>query len=136
MTDLDLDAIEAGWKNNEPTNNEVALVAALREARAEVLVFRQWRDDLANLVREWMLPQPGEAVEVTIEDAIVDLVAERDDWRRRYEALRDGVTGLCDEWDEGRETAIAYDGMDRPPIVSIPAVRAVVARVEGDDRAD
>ena len=135
MTDLDLDAIEAGWKNNEPTNNEVALVAALREARAEVLVFRQWRDDLANLVREWMLPQPGEAVEVTIEDAIVDLGDERDDWRRRYEALRDDMTAACDRID--LFAANVPGKADRAAVHEIAsAFRAVVARVEGDDRAD
>lgn len=56
---------------------------------------------------------------------------ERDDWRRRYEALRDGVTGLCDGWESG---ANDYDG---GPLVNAEAfasdLRAVVARVEGDE---
>ena len=67
-----------------------------------------------------------------------DMRVERDDWRRRYEALRDGVTGLCDERDEW----LADDfgpremwptGTVHTALVEVPALRAVVARVEGDE---
>ena len=50
-------------------------------------------------------------------DDLATCVAERDDWRRRYEALRDGVTGLCDR----RGFANCVDAQ---------ALHAVVARVE------
>lgn len=50
---------------------------------------------------------------------------ERDDLRRRYEALRDGVTGLCYDPDPDTD-----DGMT---LISVDAIRAVVARVEGDE---
>ena len=41
MTDLDLDAIEAGWKDNEPTENEVALIALCREQAEELARLRE-----------------------------------------------------------------------------------------------
>ena len=124
MTDLDLDSIEARANEYRDRETWLALIAALREARAEVAfgaewtaqlvrerdearaevaAFHYWRDSLAELVRDWMLPQPGEAIEVTIEDAVSDLRDERDGWRRRYEALRDGVTGLCEQADRSHD---------------------------------
>ena len=77
-----------------------------------------------------------------------DTAAERDDWRRRYEALRDGVTGLTeDEWgsraDETERCPLCrrkwskhtdYDGRcyDGASTLAgyIRDLRAVVARVE------
>ena len=55
---------------------------------------------------------------------------ERDDWRRRYEALRDGMTGLFPEgndrgWGDGAVTIRNADCRE--------VVHAVVARVEGDE---
>ena len=55
------------------------------------------------------------------------LIRERDDWRRRYEALRDGVTGLFPEandrgWGDGAVTIRNATCRE--------VVRAVVARVE------
>lgn len=61
-----------------------ALVAALREARAEV-----------DRLRETMAL--AESVFMAEARASGQYEAERDDWRRRYEALRDGVTSLCDD---------------------------------------
>ena len=61
------------------------------------------------------------------------VVAERDDWRRRYEALRDGVTGLCDEADRNHEEYLRGIILDRfivPSNVTVRDLRAVVARVE------
>lgn len=74
MPDLDLDAIDP----RKATPGQVAdLVAALREARTEAkAAWEQAERDLAEAN---------------------DLAAERDDCRRRYEGLRDGVTGLCDD---------------------------------------
>ena len=81
-------------------------------------------------------------------DDLAACVAERDDWRRRYEALRDGVTGLTeDEWgsraDETERCPLCrrkwskhtdYDGRcyDGASTLAgyIRDLRAVVARVE------
>lgn len=59
------------------------------------------------------------------------LTAERDDWRRRYEALRDGVTGLhFRDARGGCASCIDPDGFS----VWWPCeTAAVVARVEGDE---
>lgn len=106
MTDLDLDSIDP----RKATPGQVAdVIAALREARAEVEHlhaeamprFESWMaDDNDRLRRERN-----------------EYLAERDDWRRRYEALRDGVT-------EAVEGSL-YVG------TSLAAtIRAVVARVE------
>ena len=51
---------------------------------------------------------------------------ERDDWRRRFEALRDGVTGLCDE----RDTVDELRFPNSAGAVPTSHLRAVVARVE------
>ena len=117
-----------------------ALVAALREARDEVEHlhaeamprFESWMaDDNDRLRRERN-----------------EYLAERDDWRRRYETLRDGVTGLTeDEWgsraDETERCPLCrrkwskhtdYDGRcyDGASTLAgyIRDLRAVVARVE------
>jgi hypothetical protein len=75
-------------------------------------------------------------------------LAERDDWRRRYEALRDGVTGLADRltWKRPEhspcgtpEQIEACCGSEQSCDAMNPSVllcgasdlRAVVARVEG-----
>lgn len=54
---------------------------------------------------------------------------ERDDLRRRYEALRDGVIGLCDE----RDTVDELRFPNSAGAVPTSHLRAVVARVEGDE---
>ena len=54
------------------------------------------------------------------------VAAERDDWRRRYEALRDGVIGLCDE----RDTVDELRFPNSAGAVPTSHLRAVVARVE------
>lgn len=167
-----------------------ALVAALREARAEVERLRTLADDnwrslereatehartqtaadrllaeAAAHLRAIGVPKRGEplsegeqarfsaAIERGLrkraEDLAEDLeargldlaasnaalTAERDDWRRRYEALRDGVTGLCDDpmsdWTALMgpcEKHTAQSGFMRKD-----DLRAVVARVEGDE---
>lgn len=64
-------------------------------------------------------------------DAVAQWAAERDDWRRRYEALRDGVTGLhFRDARGGCASCIDPDGFS----VWWPCeTAAVVARVEGDE---
>lgn len=99
MPDLDLDAIDP----RKATPGQVAdLVAALREARTEAkAAWEQAERDLAEAN---------------------DLAAERDDCRRRYEAIRDGVLAWCDEPDWSDDPAVSPIALDR--------LRAVVARVE------
>ena len=58
---------------------------------------------------------------------------ERDDLRRRYEALRDGVTGLCEQADRSHDEYLRGLILDRfivPSNVTVSRIRAVVARVE------
>lgn len=50
------------------------------------------------------------------------------DTARAYHDLRDGVLAWCDEPDWSDDPAVSPIALDR--------LRAVVARVEGDDRAD
>ena len=69
-------------------------------------------------------------------DDLATCVAERDDWRRRYEALRDGVTGLCEQADRSHDEYLRGLILDRfivPSNVTVSRIRAVVARVEGDE---
>lgn len=124
MTDLDLDAIEhradKGWVRPDDMR---ALVAALREARAEVerlrtVVPASVLDDIESM-------SPNRDNGERYGSVSWRLIRERDDWRRRYEALRDGVTGLCYDPDPDTD-----DGMT---LISVDAIRAVVARVEGDE---
>lgn len=82
-----------------------ALVAALREARY----------DLANA-----------------REAGNSYKRQRDDWRRRYEALRDGVTGLCDEAERRADPGVRLWSMPEARIKTSD-LRAVVVRVEGDE---
>ena len=158
MSDLDLDAIEArakvasagrlNWQGIDALRSLVesdvpALVAlvrakeswidgakvdmaALEEAAAKATTWHmEALDDLAACVAE----RDEARAEV---DRLTDLLADVNDsagqWRRRYEALRDGVTGLCDGWESG---ANDYDG---GPLVNAEAfasdLRAAVARVE------
>ena len=113
MTDLDLAAIEARANdtNDEPwiVVHEPAWEAdgARTEAKA---AWEQAERDLAEAN---------------------DLAAERDDWRRRYEALRDGVTGLhFRDARGGCASCIDPDGFS----VRWPCeTAALVARVEGDE---
>lgn len=108
-----------------------ALVAALREARAEVERLRG------------PFPCCEHCVEYPDDDPHLDGVKDqhdlpcqiceswRDDWRRRYEALRDGVTGLhFRDARGGCASCIDPDGFS----VWWPCeTAAVVARVEGDE---
>ena len=64
-----------------------ALVAALREARADCETHH------TTVVHQCC--EDAQAVP-SLRAALATVTAERDDWRRRYEALRDGVTGLAD----------------------------------------
>ncbi|MFN8147963.1 MAG: hypothetical protein U0R76_10905 [Candidatus Nanopelagicales bacterium] len=108
MSDLDLDAIE-----REPwigSGDVPALVAALREARDEV-------ERLRTVVPASVLD--GLDTDDRTGSVSWRLIRERDDWRRRYEALRDGVTGLC------AEAELRYGGT-----VVAGDLRAIVARVD------
>ena len=95
-----------------------ALVAALREARAEV-----------DRLRETMAL--AESVFMAEARASGQYEAERDDWRRRYDALSDGVTGLhFRDARGGCASCVDPDGFS----VWWPCeTAAVVARVEGDE---
>lgn len=63
MTPDELDEIEAGWKDNDPTDNEMALIAALREASAEVERLRAKHTEMNR-----RLTKAEAHVETTIED--------------------------------------------------------------------
>lgn len=197
MTDLDLDAINSwcglsaycDWvaatddARSEPCDVH-RVVAALREARAEVERLRTLADDnwrslereatehartqtaadrllaeAAAHLRAIGVPKRGEplsegeqarfsaAIERGLrkraEDLAEDLeargldlaasnaalTAERDDWRRRYEALRDGVLA----WSFDPVTRENEDGTRSIIWPDKAELRAVVARVEGDE---
>ena len=107
MTDLDFDAIEgmlmpcscidrpAEHYPTCPTGARDALIAALREAREATdnltRSLMQVTDDAHRIATE----REEARAEV---DHLTDLLADVNDsagqWRRRYDALRDGVTGL------------------------------------------
>lgn len=95
-----------------------ALVDALREARAEVerlnLTLTQTERDYRSVAAE--RDETRKRLNVLHGNAS-RWRRERDDWRRRYKALRDGVLAV--------EPADLADGIDY--------LRAVVARVEGDE---
>ena len=118
-----------------------ALVAALREARADcethhTTVVHQCCEDAQAVpsLRAALATVTAERDEARADAEAAkaalaaseqwDMRVERDDWRRRYEALRDGVTGLCD-------VPIAAKIPRR--WVAVSDLRAVVARVEGDE---
>ena len=97
-----------------------ALVAALREARAKVA---RWEADFP--CDQGCRDYPDEACSrhgrrpADLWNRSDQAFRERDDLRRRYDALRDAVLGHC---------------ADFPfPIDQARALRAVVARVEGDE---
>ncbi|MFN8147962.1 MAG: hypothetical protein U0R76_10900 [Candidatus Nanopelagicales bacterium] len=105
----------------------VAVERQRDDARAEV-------ERLALVVTS--LTAMVEAKSSWIDGARIDidgLEAERDDWRRRYEALRDGVTGLCDERENDPYRGVMFGGEPFPARVGTSDLRAVVARVEGDE---
>lgn len=106
-----------------------ALVAALRDARAEVerlrtVVPASVLDDIESM-------SPNRDNGERYGSVSWRLIRERDDWRRRYEALRDGVTGLhFRDARGGCASCIDPDGFS----VWWPCeTAAVVARVEGDE---
>lgn len=113
-----------------------ALVAALREARAALL------DPDGDLAWQIASAHDAKATEEFMAEGgkaccnAHGYKRERDDWRRRYEALRDGVTGLCDEADRNHEEYLRGIILDRfivPSNVTVRDLRAVVARVEGGE---
>lgn len=98
-----------------------ALVAALREARAEVerlrtVVPASVLDDIESM-------SPNRDNGERYGSVSWRLIRERDDWRRRYEALRDGVLNMPPITDAYIDFGRQYQ----------QALRAVVARVEGDE---
>lgn len=118
---------------------EESLCGFSEEWHSRIIAERNEVSDLAEKAIAWHM----EAL-----DDLAACVAERDDWRRRYEALRDGVTGLTeDEWgsraDETERCPLCrrkwskhtdYDGRcyDGASTLAgyIRDLRAVVARVE------
>ena len=158
MAALEEAAAKATTWHMEALDDLAACVAERDEVRAEVERLRTLADDnWRSLEREatehartlGLIGQPktGEPLsegeqrrfEAAVERGLRKRAEDqRDDWRRRYEALRDGVTGLCDERDEW----LADDfgpremwptGTVHTALVEVPALRAVVARVEGDE---
>lgn len=110
-----------------------ALIAALREARAKVGL---WEADFP--CDEGCRDYPEETCSRhgrrpdDLWERVEFFARERDDWRRRYEALRDGVTGLCDEAERRADPGVRLWSMPEAR-VKTSELRAVVARVEGDE---
>lgn len=133
MAALEEAAAKATTWHMEALDDLAACVAERDEARVERDRYRA-AFERANAAVS--------ACESWIEGAKVDLdgydeaAAERDDWRRRYEALRDGVTGLCEQADRSHDEYLRGLILDRfivPSNVTVSRIRAVVARVEGDE---
>lgn len=129
MTDLNLidtDTLAAACRTAAVSSAHADLLNA---AAARLLAQASWIDgakvDLDGYDEARAESQRATAWHMEALDDLAACVAERDDWRRRYEALRDGVTGLCDRYEHAER-------WENPPSGQTVAAKfhALVARVE------